>query len=511
MESRITAEQLLAAAWQKSALLWTVDHQIKTEKFENCTFKDRPWLKDIYDDGSTELIARKASQIGFSTMIIHRAAHLADTRGYSIIYTLPTWGDAQAFVKAKVNPIYQSQYIRSKTKDDSQSEKTIGSGSIHFRGTFASSKGMESNVGIMLSSDLNIHDESDRSDPIAIEQYESRLGASSFGGKWSFSNPTHPFTPTQKKWDISDQKHWFIKPSCGHWQYLDWFKNYINGDHYVCSTCGKIITPDDIRSGQWVKKYKNRDISGYWISHMMCPWISPLELANDFSKKTKEYFYNFRLGLPYAGLNALIDQSIFEKCIDFGENYKQKNVMGVDQGLKKHYVIGNAQGIFEIGVVDSWDDIVRLMHKYDVYTAVFDALPDLTEPRKIRKDKIGVVWLNYYKKEIKKAEYISWDEKTGTVYSDRSKMIGQVVDELIDRKIRYHIPLERLKTYIEHFKNIFKVKDKDDMGREHEYWDTANNDHYIHATILWRLALDQQPAKSAKLIEWNKNKNNSVM
>ena len=297
---------------------------------------------------------------------------------------------------------------------------------------------MEAGVGIILSADLLAIDESDRSDQAILEQYESRLDASQYKGKWYFSNPTTPHTKSQKLWELSDQKHWFVKcEHCGYWQYLDFWKNIKNGK-FVCQKCGGELSDETRRNGQWVKKYKS-DISGYWINHLITPLHSATEIEEAYNNKTRQYFYNFVLGLPYIGSDIIVNKDVILKAIDISQpNFQQHNVLGVDQGLKKHWVLGNSQGIFKMGVTDKWQDIENLIKMYDVETAVFDALPDLTEPRKLRDKYPGIVWLNYYKKDIRKADFIDWDQATHTVYTDRTKIIEQVIDEMIDRNNAYH-------------------------------------------------------------------------
>jgi len=117
---------------------------------------------------------------------------------------------------------------------------------------------VEAGVGIMFSSDLNIHDESDRSDQVIMEQYESRLDASNYKGQWYFSNPTVPGTLTQKLWEKSDQKHWFVKcPHCNHLQWLDYYQNVDKEKEiFVCQKCGKEIDDETRRQDRKRKYYQ---------------------------------------------------------------------------------------------------------------------------------------------------------------------------------------------------------------------------------------------------------------
>ena len=479
---------------------------MSNDKGQPIEFRNHRFLKDIYDDFSPVQVIRKASQVGFSTMAILKTFWAAKHRGYNIIYTLPTFGDVGQFVPSKVNSLIENNpFLVAWTKDkDSVSQKKIGKGFIYYRGTFShktEAEKMEAGVGIMLSADLLCMDEADRSDQAILEQYESRLEASDYRGKWYFSNPSSPRTRSQKLWEESDQKHWFVKCShCGKWQYLDYWLNIKDGQ-FVCQHCGGIITDDDRIQGQWARKYKNRDISGYYISHLMCPWISARQIQKEYETKTKQYFYNFVLGLPYVGSDIIVNRDVILRNIDEEENFQTQNVMGVDVGLRKHYVLGNQQGIFKVGTTDKWEEIEQLIKLYDIETVVIDALPDLTEPRKLRDKYIGKIWLSYYKKEIRKADFVNWDIKTHTVYSDRNKLIQAGIDKLINRQIRFQMKAEELIDYIKHWGSLYKITEKDNLGIERDIWETSGEDHFVHATNYFQLALEKSGGE-ARVVNW---------
>ncbi|MCR4323942.1 MAG: phage terminase large subunit family protein [Nanoarchaeota archaeon] len=234
-----------------------------------------------------------------------------------------------------------------------------------------------------------------------------------------------------------------------------------------------------------------------------CSWIPASKIQQEFETKSKQYFYNFVLGLPYIGSDITVNQDVILKAIDLTEpNFRQHNVLGCDSGLKKHYVLGNKQGIFKIGVVDKWEQIEELIKIYDVETAVFDALPDLTEPRKLRDKYVGKIWLNYYKKEVKKADFVSWDEKTHTVYSDRTKLFQDTIDGLVNRKTRFQMQIADLTNYISQWHNVYKRVEKDNLGLERDIWESNGDDHFPHATNYFKLALEKAGGGETKIVDW---------
>ena len=505
-----SVELIRQLEWERECLIWLKDNRIKNEKGTELEFKNHKFLKDIFRDWTTIQVVRKASQIGFSTMEILKSLWACYYKKYNIIYTLPTFGDVSQFVPSKVNALIGNNEILQRwTKDkDSILQKKVGSGFIYYRGTFASDKNkMDSAVGIMFSSDINIHDESDRSDQAIIEQYESRLEASAFQGRWYFSNPTSPNTLSQKLYEKSDQKHWFIK--CGHcakWQYLDYWKNVADGK-FVCEKCGGEIIDNDRRNGQWVKKFSGRDISGYWIPHLICPWISAAKIQEAETIKTKQYFYNFVLGLPYIGSEVTVNQDIILKCIELTKpNFQQHNVMGVDVGVEKFYIILNSEGIFKLGKTQRWEEIEELIKTYDIEVCVIDAMPDITTPRKIRQNYPGKIWLSYFKKDIRKADFILWDYKTHTVFSDRTKIIQHTIDKFVNREVRIQLKPEELTEYVKHWTALYKVVEQDSMGIDRDVWESSGDDHFVFATVYAIIAAEKMEKGGSDIKDWSERK-----
>jgi hypothetical protein len=497
MAGRVSLENMNitnAHIWNRSCLLWTYDNKIKTERGELIEFKDHSFLKDIYDDETPIQVTRKASQFGFSTMQIVRSYWMMRFRKTNIIYTLPTFGDVGQFVPSKVNAIIQANPILSQwTKDkDTVYQKQVGNRFIYYRGTTSgkSEREMgEAATGTMFSSDVNMHDECDRSDPTILEQYESRQKASNLKWRHYFSNPTHPQTLSQKLYEQSDQKHWFIKcEHCNHWQYLDYWRN-IKDEKFVCQKCGGNISDGTRRKGQWVRKYRDKEISGYWLSHLCCPWITAKEIVHEEQNKSKAYFYNFILGLPYIGSEIAVNADMILRAIDFETNKQQHNVMGVDQGIRKHYVLMNRQGVFKVGTTDHWDYIETLIKTYDIEQCVIDGMPDITEPRKLKDKYIGKIWLSFFKKEIRSAEYIKWDRDTRTVHADRTKLIQEAIDAIATKKLRFQLKPQDLTDYVQHWKSLYKITETDSMGIERDSWESTGEDHFVFAQLYALLAL----------------------
>lgn len=468
------------------------EHQIKNEQGMPLDFRDHLFLFDIYADQSPKLVCYKAAQIGFSTMAILKSLWLAKHKHLDIIYTMPSSSDMKDFVGGKVNRlIVQNPVLLDYVKDkDSIEQKQVGDNIIYYRGTWTEK------AAIAVSSDLNIHDEEDRSKQEVIQQYASRLQHSQHKWEWHFSNPSVEGNGVSRYWSLSDQKHWFIScSSCDEEQYLSWPDSVdVSRRVFQCKECKKELTREERRVGRWVRKYKDREYSGYWISLLMAPWITAEEIIKYHETKSAEYFSNFVLGLPYVGEgNQVTPDIIYRNCTP-DINSQERVVIGCDSGLKKHYVLGNKDGIFYAGIAADWSEIDSLLKKYERSIAIIDALPDLTEPRRLREKYPGRVYLCHYARDRKTMQVVRWGKKKelGNVLVDRNRMMQIVIDDFAGKKIPLQGTQDDWAEFESHFATLYKVTEVDTLGVPQSVWATSNGmDHFCHAALYWRVGMDR--------------------
>jgi Phage terminase large subunit (GpA) len=461
---------------------WIQEFGIKNEGGNAIDFYDHMFLFDIYSDNSPKLVCYKAAQVGFTTMALLKSIWLAKTQRLDIIYTMPTSGDVREIIGGKISRLLSNNPIIAKyAKDkDSIEQKQFGDNIIYYRSTWTE------RAALGVSADLIINDEEDRSKQDVVQQYASRLQHSPRKWEWHFSNPSVEGNGVSRYWSKSDQKHWFIRcTGCNREQYLDW-PDSINRDKgvFICKHCKKELTREERRVGRWVAKYKNKEYSGYWISLLMAPWITAKEIINYHDTKSAEYFSNFVLGLPYVGEgNQVTPDIIYRNCTPT-INKQERIVIGCDSGLKKHYVLGNSQGIFYHGIAHDWDTIRGYLNQYERSIAVIDALPDLTEPRRLREEFPGRVFLCHYARDRKTYQLIRWGkgEEAGNVTVDRNRMMQMVIDDFTMKKIPLQGTQDDWKTYQSHFATLYKVTTMDTLGVPQSVWETSNGmDHFAHA------------------------------
>jgi len=479
---------------------WLSEHQIKNEAGIILDFRDHLFLFDIYSDQSPKLVCYKAAQIGFTTMALLKSIWLAKMKRMDCIYTMPSVTDVREIIGGKLNRLIANnpillEYVKDK---DAIEQRQFGDNIIYYRGTWSEK------AAIGVSSDLNIHDEEDRSKQEVIQQYESRLQHSAKKWEWHFSNPSVEGNGVSRYWNRSDQKHWFIRcQSCSKEQYLNW-PDSINSEkkEYVCKSCGKELSREDRRKGRWIKKYKNKEYSGYWISLLMAPWITAEEIIKYHETKSAEYFSNFVLGLPYVGEgNQVTPDIIYRNCTN-EINSQERVVIGCDSGLKKHYVLGNKNGIFYAGIATEWTEIESLLGKYERSIAVIDALPDLTAPRALREKYPGRVFLCHYARDRKTFQIIRWgkNEEAGNVLVDRNRGLQMVIDDFANKKIPLQGTIPDWQEFQSHWNTLYKLTDVDSLGVPTFSWESSNGmDHWCHASLYWRVGMDKFKNEGGKI------------
>lgn len=471
---------------------WIQEHKLKNEKGDRIEFKDHMFLFDPYTDTSPLQVTYKAAQIGYSVMACVKVFYTASKLGLDIIYTMPTDQDVSIFVGGKVNRlIRQNKILQEYTADkDTVEQKKVGDQMIYFRGTFTK------RAAISVTADLLVHDEVDFSDQEIIGDYESRLQHSKFAWRWYFGHPSAPGIGVSKYWDKSDQKHWFVKCShCGEKQYLSWPDSICpERKIYQCKKCKQEIYDDDRRQGEWIRKYKDKEFSGYWIPLMIAPWVTASKILEYYKEKTEEYFYNRVLGLPYVGSgNKVMQDDILGNLTKQINDQSGKIVIGVDTGIYLRFVVGNEQGIFYYGQCKSYGEIEKLMKMFKNSIVVFDQGGDIVGVREMRDKYIGRVFLCHYRQDRKTMQLVTWgkDDEDGNVTVDRNRMIQWVIDEFKDRRIPLYGTEADWWDYWLHWNNIYRTQEEDNLGVMKHKWLRSGRDDWVHATVYWRAGMSR--------------------
>ena len=505
-------------------LEWLGENKIRNEKGDLIEFDNHPFLIDIYDDQSQHLTVMKSAQVGMSTLQILKNHRDAKRYKMDIIYTLPTDKDVGVFVGGKVNRIIANNpcMIADVADKDSIEQKQIGNSMEYFRGTWSKK------AAIMVTADRLVHDEKDSSKLDVIADYQARLQHSTYKQTHTFSHPSLPETGVHADWLQSDQKYWFIKcRRCNEWQYLSWDTENpkkmgvdLERGVYICKKCGGILRDADRVAGQWVAKYPEKKWSGYWVSMLMCPWISAQEIVAKYKhpETTTEFFYTKMLGLPYADATSkLLRASFFQNLTNssYAPKTDDRVCGGLDTGLRLDYVLGNSKGLFYQGDCNDYTELDALMRRWPKLIFVVDAGGDLIGSRAFQERWPGRVFLCYLGGDRKTNELVKWGsgDEHGAVQADRNRMLQLVVDEFRKKLIPVHGTENEWYEYWLDWNNLSKMKvlDADTNQIKGYKWVRSGRDHRALATLFWRVAMTRFTGAGAIMTDTVSIRPNSYM
>lgn len=486
-------EQLSA----RSIRIFLETYGIKNEQGLPIELKDRAFLTAIYKDMSPLQVVLKAPQIGLTTLMVIKTLWVAKYLKKDIIYTLPTQSDVQDMASGKINRIVaQNPVFMEWVRDhDSVESKQVGDNTIYYRGTWTSKSAM------MVASQLNVHDEVDASKSDVVEQYETRLQNQAGGMRWYFSHPSLPDYGVDKFWQLSDQKHWFITcPTCEESQYLSWPQSIDKERRiYVCKACNGPLSDDDRRRGTWYPKYKDREFSGYWVSQLMCPWITADKILQDFAEKTPEYFYNYVLGLPFSGGDSkLTQQHLFQNLTGHQDvpEATERVILGIDTGKKLDFVLGNTRlGLFHHGDCEDYGPLDAFMRRWPLCIAVIDAGGDFIGAQAFFERWPGRVFKAYAGEDRKQNKLFRWGEgdDQGQVLYDLNRTWQLCVDELREHRLPLQGTEQDWWEYWLDWKNMSRVKVIDPKTGMFKgiKWVRSGRNHRASATVFWRVGMDR--------------------
>lgn len=477
------------------------NHQIKNETGELLDFKKYRFMYDIYWDTSRLICCLKAAQIGFTTYQIIKSAHECKYEGIDIVYVFPTDADVKTFSSGKTNKILAQNPIMGQwTKDkDSTEQKMFGKNTIYYRGSWTD------RAALSFTAKKLIVDEYDRCKQDIIAQYDTRLQSVAEPKKAFFSNPSSPGFGVHKFFLQSDQKKWHITHSCGKTYIMD--EKCINFDKetYQCPFCSVTINDEERRLGEWIATSEG-EWSGYWIPLWIAPWIPAKFICKAKRDRSPEQFDNFVAGLPHVGSGNNVTADTIKQNLNPKVNEQEDRIIiGVDTGLPIHYVIGNKQGIFFYGTCTGYDVLEGYLKRWPRSIIVSDQGGDLIGIRNLREKYPGRVFLCYYRQDRKTNEIINWGEgdKYGEVVVDRNRGLQMLIDELNDKRFPINGTESDWHEYITHWLNIYRVWEENNLGQQVFKWERSGADHYVHATLYFRVGIDKYAESMAKVASKN--------
>lgn len=499
-----------------STLLWAVNH-LRLPKAAKWDFTDRKWQLDIIEDQSQQIVCRKPTQVGMSTVFLTKMLHFADLHICRTMITLPRQDDVSDMVNSRLLEIVnESPYLKQKMQGvDNVRTKQFGRSWLHF---------IEMSVPPrMIDVDWLLNDEVDLSNQEYLEHVISRLDASQYAYHHRISTPSIHGYGVDALYNLSDMKQWIVTCQyCLHEQWMEWPDNiaYKNGEAwYVCSRCHNKLHPEDIRDGRWQSTGNtNSEISGYQITQMMIPYISPFRMWTQFQTMNRKNFYNFRLGLPYTPVTGGINRkSILENCFITGHSKEGRAgdrgtyVLGCDQGDKLHISVGRVHnGKVEVvllrvlSFVEGFDELSRIIERYNVKYAVIDALPNHHSAHKVISSFNRKLLLGYFT-NIDVLYRINDDDAKISI--NKTDAYDHVMQCISDSTLQFYGKPdqldEHLKEAIVHLCNMRRDIEEHYTRaggvRQFHVWRAVGPDHYSDAILYMLMAYELTRTKNTRL------------
>lgn len=480
-----------------SILQWLVEENIVSEKGEVFEYKDRPFLLDLLTDFTPNIAVSACAQVGKSMVFSLKTLFAVKYLHFNVIYTFPTDDSVKEFVGSKFNKLIQANYHEfNGMETDSIERKELNDRFIFFKGTVSKT------APISTSADVLIHDEISRSDQGAIETYKSRTKASQYKGRWMFSNPGSERDELDLAMLKSDQKEWVITcPNCEDEQYLIFPDNIdLEKKEYICRNCKTPMSDNTRRKGRWVaqapqnsySKENPLGISGYHISHLMCPWITAAEIIAD-SEGDPAYFNNFVLGKPYSPGDLSVSKTTILDLWTPKDLSTGKVFLGVDVGNIKHYVVRSDKGLLKIGRFTAWSELDDIIAYWKPTSGVIDAMPDNTAA-KYYVDTYPWMNMSFFMENNNNPQTIVWwgeHDKKGIVYSHRDRILDRMLTDMIEAKWLIGVVTDEMfRMFIKHFETLRREKVTNNKGIERYIWgSTTGEDHFVFACLYAYLAM----------------------
>lgn len=510
-------------------LVWSILHRTQLRPGTPFNLKQHPYLIALYQESAAQVVVYKASQLGVSEYCVSYAAHACDQRQATVLYVFPTDAHVSDFSSARFGPaIEASSYLSGIVVEGAQAGgkrgadritlKRIRDRFLYFRGARVTPEGKAPQLK-SIDADIIILDELDEMDPRAPAIARKRLGHSSIAEERLVSTPTYPGRGIHAEWLESDQRLWHVRcEGCGERQPLTINSVVTEFDQLgrprqwhggpddawcACHKCGRWL--NRLSEGEWVATYPSRSKVGYHLTRLFSHQADLLQIiqalqTTDETKRRETY--NQDLGEPYTPKGSQLSDEVLDRCrrdYAHGPAVDQRLVMGVDVGKVLHGTIrtmpdsrGESRQCWA-GELDSWDELGRMMKRFNVSCAVIDALPETTKAREFQAQwRPGVVWLAYYPNQkigSKRVDPYVWDVENGVVNIDRTRTIDDLLSRFYDELSTLPANARDIRDYYEHLKSLVRILENGPGGQLIARYVESGADHLAHAENYCHMAM----------------------
>lgn len=479
--------------------------------------RHRPFLIQPLCDRHPHKVYKKCRQVGVSELSITEVLwFLWAHKGTKWIYTFPRDKQLTDFSATRVaEALDESPRMKHLFGVPNQTYlKRIGENSFMLLRS-----AWESNLGEGIDADGVTLDEKDRMKEGVDIAFRESLQSSKYGLLREVSTPSLPGRGVDAPYSVSCQWEWHVRCiKCGLEQVIDYPENVVQMKDVPVGVselpegtyeyrCRKDKCRGELNrvSGRWIAKYPERmNISGYWISQMMCPWIGATALMQKkIDYKYQQLWENYCLGRTSMGENLLLGPTDFEACVAGHEMVFARApdwddiAVGIDWGhlnwciVTARNVHNGQRYLLNIGIFqDDEREELQSVKKIDEFIAPFE--PDIIvadagygkdrNSYLLRKypGKLFACWYNPSEKGSRTFQH-SWSEAFSKVLVDRTMTLKNVCRMVKDHEIGLPKYDQKVALLIKHFMNLAPMREEDEDGNIYEVIQHTGDDHLVHA------------------------------
>jgi hypothetical protein len=439
---------------------------------------------------------------------------MADVHGLTTMHVFPALKQMFDYSTTRVNPLRDnSEYLRSRSRLGGESWpwnkglKRLGRGYVYFRGSESK------NDLIAVDADMVALDEYDSLSPANIPEAERRVSGSMFGLIRRVGVPSDPEYGIARRYETSDKREWHTKCGhCGEWQPVRFKENVDEeAERLVCRRCSK---PINVAEGEWVPEFLDRDRPGFHVHRLLVPGDDALSRRRvreivEASKKREPLnvraFWRNDLGLPFADATGGLDRVVLAAAISAAESYYGRPLTqepayiesglvtaGIDVAstralnvrISEHLdpltQVGHRKRALFIGQVEDFNELARMLDRYQVRFACIDHLPDGRLAYALAERYPGRVYVFHYA-ELK-YDALTLDTENRKVSAQRVPIIDATLE--IMRAMRNLLPEDLPEDYVDHMVANRRRVETDQLGRQRVYYDNGTRpDDYCQAEV----------------------------
>lgn len=275
------------------------------------SFKDRRYLKTIYNSPAERKLLMAGRQVEKSTLLGNEnLAYMAITSYFRCLYVSPSNTQTKVFSRDRIqepidtSPVL-SQFTNGRLLKNVFEKKFVNGSQITLRFAFLNADRVRGIPADKITID-EFQDILLDNVPV-VEECASHSEYKLFtyaGTPKSLDNAIEHYWArfsTQNEWSVPCKHHGTPKsPSSWFWNILA--EDNIGDDALICSRCGKPISPND-PDCTWVSLNPNprveKPYEGYRIPQLMVPWVEFSDIKDKQKKYSRAKFYNEVLGRSY--------------------------------------------------------------------------------------------------------------------------------------------------------------------------------------------------------------------